>query len=143
MSWQAPVSSLMHCLAGSRRRRLSPERGEEEDASEFDSVAWMVLGELASPSRSDKEAVPTCSRATVDCSRFSVAEEVECGTRSVAEDADFASCPVAKVLDSVSPSVVKEVDSFSRRSSTRPLVRKWKRAAARATRYARHIFAKV
>ncbi len=104
----------MHCLAGSRRRRLSPERGEEEDASEFDSVAWMVLGELASPSRSDKEAVPTCSRATVDCGRFSVADEVECGTRSVAEDADFASCPVAKVLDSVSPSVVKEVDSFSR-----------------------------
>ena len=57
------------------------------DVSEFNSVVMMVLGELTSASRADKEAVPTCSRAEVedvDCGRFSVAEEVGCGTRSVA-----------------------------------------------------------
>ena len=63
-------------------RRLSPERGEADshqldsssvidageggycspmDVSEFDSVAWIVLSELTSASRSDKEAVPTCA----------------------------------------------------------------------------------
>ena len=70
--------------------------------SEFDSVAWTVLGELTSSSRSDKEAVPTCSRANVDCGRFSVAEE-----------ANSASCSVAKVLDSMSPALVKEVNATS------------------------------
>ena len=61
------------------------------DESEFDSVAWTVLGELTSSSRSDKEAVATCSRANVDSGRFSVAEE-----------ANSASCSLAKVLDSMS-----------------------------------------
>ena len=85
-------------------RRLSPERCEEDshqldsssiieageggysspmDASEFNAVAWTVLGELTSSSRSDKEAVPTCSRANVDCGRFSAAEEANSNTCSV------------------------------------------------------------
>ena len=63
--------------------------------SEFDSVAWTVLGELTSSSRSDKEAVPTCSRANVDCGRFSVGEE-----------ANSASSSVGNVLGSVCPSVM-------------------------------------
>ena len=68
--------------------------------SEFDSVAWTVLGELTSSSRSEKEAVPTCSRANVDCGRF-----------SVAEDANSASCSMGNVLGSVCPPVAEEVDS--------------------------------
>ena len=72
--------------------------------SEFDSVAWTAVGELTSSSRSEKEAVPTCHRANVDCGRF-----------SVAEDANSASCSVGKVLDSMSPSLVKEVDATSGR----------------------------
>ena len=75
------------------------------DDSEFDSVAWMLLGELASPPRSDKEAVPTSSRANED--------DVDCGIFSVAEEVDSASCPVPKVLECVTPSVEKEVDSLS------------------------------
>ena len=70
--------------------------------SEFDSVAMTVLGELTSSSRSEMEAVPTCSRANVDCGRFWVAEE-----------ANSASCSVAKVLDSMSPALLKEVDATS------------------------------
>ena len=67
---------------------------------EFDSVAWTVLGELTSSSRSVKETVPTCSRANVDCGRFSAAEEANSNT-----------CSVAKVLDSMCPPVAEEVDS--------------------------------
>ena len=68
--------------------------------SQFDSVARTVLGELTSSSRSEKEAVPTCSRANVDCGRF-----------SVGEDANSASWSVGKVLGSMCPSVAEEVDS--------------------------------
>ena len=114
-------------------RCRSPEGGEEDslhfessssmgageggycstmDASEFVCFAWMVMGELASASRADKEAVPTFSRAEVDdvdCGRFSVAEEVGCGTRSVA-------CSVVEELDSIACSVLEEeeFDSVSR-----------------------------
>jgi len=111
--------------------RLSPERGEEDshqldsssmieageggyscpmEASEFDSVGWTVLGELTSSSRSDKEAVPTCSRAAeedFDCGRFSVAEDADSDTCSVAKVLDFNTCSVAKVLGSVCPPVVE------------------------------------
>ncbi len=72
------------------------------DVSEFDSVAWTVLSELTSSSRSEKEAVPTCSRANVNCLRFSFAEE-----------ANSASCSVGKVLGSMCPSVAEEDDSVS------------------------------
>ncbi len=59
--------------------RLPPERGEEDsqqlnssslietgeggDSNPIDAgeLAWMVLGELTSSSRSDNEAAPTCS----------------------------------------------------------------------------------
>ncbi len=68
--------------------------------SEFDSVAWTVLGELTSSSRSEKEAVPTFSRANVDCGRFFVAEE-----------ANFASSSVGNVLGSVCPPVAEDADS--------------------------------
>ena len=70
------------------------------DASEFDSVTWTLLGELTSSSRPVKEAVPTCSRANVDCGRFSAAEE-----------ANSAPCSVVKMLDSVCPSVLEDGDS--------------------------------
>ena len=80
------------------------------EVSEFVCFAWMVMGELASASRADKEAVPTFSRAEVDdvdCGRFSVAEEVGC--RSVA-------CSVVEELDSIACSVLEEeeFDSVSR-----------------------------
>ena len=70
------------------------------DVSEFDSVTWTVLGELTSSSRSDKEAVPTCSRANVDCGSFSVGEE-----------ANSNKCSVAKVFGSMCPPVAEEVDT--------------------------------
>ena len=75
--------------------------------SEFDSVAWTVLGELTSSSRSEEEAVPSCSRANVDCGTFSVAEVLNSDTCSVADDVDSNTCSVAKALDCVSPSVAE------------------------------------
>ncbi len=54
-------------------------------------------------SRSDKEAVLTCSRANADSGIF-----------SVVEDANSATCSMAKVLECVPPSVVKEVECLSR-----------------------------
>ncbi len=72
------------------------------NASEFDSVAWMVLGELTSSSRSEKEAVPTNSRAIVDRGSFSFSEVLNSNT-----------CSVVKMLDSMSTSLVKEVDATS------------------------------
>ncbi len=68
--------------------------------SEFDSGAWTVLGELNSSSRSDKEAVATCSRANVDWGRFSVAEK-----------ATSASSSVGNVLGSVCPPVTEDAES--------------------------------
>ena len=104
---------------------------------------------VSSASRSEKEAVSTCSPANeeeADCGIFSFLEKVKCDTRSVVEDVDSDTCSVVKVLECVSPSVIKEVDSDTcsvAKVLTRPQVRKWKRAAARAARYAGNIFAKV
>ena len=88
--------------------------------SEFDSVGWTVLGELTSSSRSDKEAVPTCSRTNVDCGRFSVAEKANSASSSfgsvcppVAEDADSVGGAEVKELDIASGSEVEEVASLS------------------------------
>ena len=80
----------------------------------------MVLGELTSSSRSDKEAVPTCSRTNVDCGRFSVAEKANSASSSdgsvcppMAEDADSVGGAEVKELDIASGSEVEELDSVS------------------------------
>ena len=112
---------------GEDGRRLSPERGEEEshqldssssmepgedgysspmDVSEFDSVARIVLGELAVPSRTDKETGSSSSRAEV--------KDVNFGIFSVAENADSVAGWETEVLNFVFPSVVEKVGSFSR-----------------------------
>ena len=84
------------------------------DASEFDYVA--------SASRLDKEAVPTCSRANVegvDCGRFSVAEKASSASSSVGSVCP----PVAEDADSVGGAEVKELDIASGlrwKSLTRP-----------------------
>ena len=87
---------MADCESVEEDRRLSPERGEE-DSHQLDSSSRIEAGDggysspmdasefnsVASTSRSDKEAVPTCSRANVDCGRFSAAEEANSNTCSV------------------------------------------------------------
>ena len=139
--WEDSVTgSTVDCMSVSKveeDRRLSPERGEEDspqlisssrmeageggcsnpmDVSELDSIAGMVLGELASDSSADKEEDLSSSRANaeeVGCGTYSVAEEVDSVSPSVEEGVNSLTRSVIEEVESVSPSVLEEVDSLT------------------------------